>query len=267
MSGLEASLSLPMHRLGQGRLLSRVSGSAPPFSPLDLSPALWLDFSDISTLFQASDGTKPVAADGDPIGYAADKSGNGRHMTQATTVNKPTYKASVQNGLGVARTDGTDCLRNDGIASLVAGDNAPLSVVVAFGTSQLSTSANGLYAVSDGTTSTLHRLRWGDPVHVFRRSSGVTKFATATGTTGAHILVDVFAGTRWLYQGHTEVVSGFDASTPSAPFTKFVIGASQDNSEFLQGDMFEFLLFARQLTQDERIALVTYIAEKWGITP
>lgn len=51
------------------------------FSPLDYSPSLWIDPSDASTLFQSNAGTTAAAIDTDPVGYAADKSGNGFHIT------------------------------------------------------------------------------------------------------------------------------------------------------------------------------------------
>lgn len=47
-------------------------------------------------LFQDSAGTTPVTADGQPVGYMEDLSGNGNHATQATAASKPIY-----------RTDGT----------------------------------------------------------------------------------------------------------------------------------------------------------------
>jgi len=72
-----------------GRSRRRVSA----FSPLDLSPVLWLDFSDTSTLFTDSSGTIPVTADGDVIGRASDLSGNGNHATQGTTLNKPVWRS------------------------------------------------------------------------------------------------------------------------------------------------------------------------------
>jgi len=47
------------------------------FSPLSIaSLKLWLDFSDLSTLYRFADGTVPVANDLDVFGYVADKSGN-----------------------------------------------------------------------------------------------------------------------------------------------------------------------------------------------
>jgi hypothetical protein len=76
--------------------------------PTDIGAGLkaWYDWSDLTTLFQLSGGTTAVAADTDPIGYTADKSGNGNHITQATSGKRPLYKTSA--GLSWALFDGTD---------------------------------------------------------------------------------------------------------------------------------------------------------------
>lgn len=90
-------------------LLNVLGGSAADFSPLDIPGlVLWLDASDAATLFQDSAGTTPATADGDVVGYWADKSGNGRNATQGTTANKPRLKLAVKNGLNVVRGDGSD---------------------------------------------------------------------------------------------------------------------------------------------------------------
>ena len=88
----------------------------PSFSPLSLSPALWLDASDAATLFQ-SNGGAAAAADGDPVGYWLDKSGNGRHLTQASGTNKPAFKTAIKNGLSAVRFDGV----NDSLATATFG--------------------------------------------------------------------------------------------------------------------------------------------------
>jgi hypothetical protein len=69
------------------------AGRGGVFSPASLSPTAWYDPSDMSTLFQDSAGSTPVTAVEQPVGRISDKSGNGRHATQATTSLKPTYSA------------------------------------------------------------------------------------------------------------------------------------------------------------------------------
>ena len=56
-------------------------------------PALvWLSAYDTATLFQNIAGTTPVTAHGQPIGYVADKSGNGNHFAStADTTVRPAY--------------------------------------------------------------------------------------------------------------------------------------------------------------------------------
>lgn len=76
------------------------------FNPLTLSPALWLDAADSATLFQ-SNGGSAAAADGDPVGYWLDKSGNNRHASQTSGSNKPLLKTAILNSKNIVRTNGT----------------------------------------------------------------------------------------------------------------------------------------------------------------
>lgn len=80
------------------------------FSPLALfaasEPGVWLDPSDLSTLFQDTAGTTPVTAAGQTVGLVLDKSGRGNHATQATAASRPTYQ--VVSGLPCLVFDGVD---------------------------------------------------------------------------------------------------------------------------------------------------------------
>ena len=67
---------------------------------------VWFDPSDISTLFQDSNGTTPVTASGQPVGKILDKSGNGNHATQGTASKRPTYTEG--GGLSWLAFDGVD---------------------------------------------------------------------------------------------------------------------------------------------------------------
>lgn len=84
-------------------------GAAAPgggFDPLDLSPVLWLDGSDETTMFDATTGGSLVAVDA-AIARWEDKSGEGNHATQTTGGNQPLRKAAVENGNDVVRFDGS----------------------------------------------------------------------------------------------------------------------------------------------------------------
>lgn len=91
---------------------SRATGEGvAAWSPSALSPIAFWDFSDLSTMWQDTAGTTPVTTDGQTVARVDDKSGNGRHITQATALNCPTYRTS--GGLHWLEFDGT----NDGLMS------------------------------------------------------------------------------------------------------------------------------------------------------
>jgi hypothetical protein len=69
-------------------------------------PGAWFDPSDLATLFQDSAGTLPVTAPGQPVGLMLDKSGRGKHATQANVAARPTYQES--GGLRYLVFDGVD---------------------------------------------------------------------------------------------------------------------------------------------------------------
>jgi len=52
----------------------------------------WFDPSDMSSMFQDSAGTVPVANDGDPVGLLMDVSGNGNHAVQTVPAARPSWR-------------------------------------------------------------------------------------------------------------------------------------------------------------------------------
>lgn len=53
---------------------------------------IWLDPSDLSTMFLDVNGLEPVTKDGQPVGLIKDKSGNNNHATQPTASARPIYR-------------------------------------------------------------------------------------------------------------------------------------------------------------------------------
>lgn len=78
-------------------------------SPLEIPGCqIWLDASDVTTLFQLSGGTVAVTASGDPVGYWGDKSGNNRHFTNngGNNTSRPLFKTNSLNGKSTITFDG-----------------------------------------------------------------------------------------------------------------------------------------------------------------
>ena len=85
-------------------------GAEPAFDPATLftggKKGIWIKPRDWSTLFQSSSGTTAVTAATDPVGYATDLSGNGKHFTQSTATSRPLAITVV--GRNAIDLDGTD---------------------------------------------------------------------------------------------------------------------------------------------------------------
>ena len=115
-------------------LRPRASGSFDPRSIAGL--AAWYDASDASSLFQNSNGTTAVSALNDPVGRWSDKSGNARHLTQATNSQRPLYRPADQNGRGVLRMEITpfNTMATAWDAQLNAGNTVFAVIVPRFAT-------------------------------------------------------------------------------------------------------------------------------------
>ncbi len=101
------------------------AGGVPSFDPMIMTPNMWIDTSDMATLFQDSARTTPVATAADPIGGVADKSGSARHLLQATGAARPAFR----------QTAGKNAWENDGVDDVLqtaAGQTWPASVDVFF---------------------------------------------------------------------------------------------------------------------------------------
>ena len=89
---------------------SLAGGGAAAWSPLSLFAAgekgVWYDPSDFSTMWQDTAGTTPVTAVGQSVARIDDKSGNGKHATQATPARRPLLQES--GGKYYLDFDGTD---------------------------------------------------------------------------------------------------------------------------------------------------------------
>ena len=92
MPSIALSLSL------RGQLLSATR----TFSPISLFSAgeqgIWLDPSDLTTMFQDRAGTTPVTTPGQTVGKRLDKSGRGNHAVAPTDAARPTYGIEPKTG-------------------------------------------------------------------------------------------------------------------------------------------------------------------------
>lgn len=114
--------------LPPGVLQQQVGGGG-VFSPSDVSGLLlWLDATDLTTLWIESTRNTQVSSISDKVGAWDDKSGNGNHWIQPSTTYKPTYKENFNTNYPSVWFGGIND-RLDGIMSEGANDWTIFAVV------------------------------------------------------------------------------------------------------------------------------------------
>lgn len=236
------------------------------FSPLSLSPHLWLRFQDLDTLFTTSGGSTNVAADDDPIGRVEDKSGNGNHWTQATAGSRPLYKPNVVNESAVARFDGVDdFLDGPDLSALTAGE--VFIIVKVDNDPPAAESQTGLWKF--GTQSLNCHYPYSIFPHLFDDFGSNERFDTgdpAPSLAAWRLYNVVSVDGEW-----TNFIDGtqhFTTATNTVAFNSATkLGASNEGGfVYLDGDIAELVLFPRKLSLGEKAQMHTYFAERYALT-
>jgi hypothetical protein len=272
--GPSSSISSPPR--GLYNELARGGGHISRDYPASLGPLAWFDASDISTLYQDTAQTIPVTADGDPVGFMADKSGNNLFVTQSTAGSRPTYRTS--GGLHWLEFDGSaDYLANVAPALRVVGD---LTLVV--GVLKVTAAAFGPFISCQTNAGTINQ-------YEFRASNAgtatvATNFVGANGSTSeaetcvlltqdaAAVLtaartVGSTVATTVNETGLADTDSDAHTMIPTSnDSSEFRLGSRKGSANFLNGRIYQALVFGRLLTAAEKTALIAYVAEKTGVT-
>ena len=237
------------------------------FTPRSISGlALWLDASDSSTLFQNSDGTVPATASSDPVGYWADKSGNGRHAVQATAGSRPTVGSSSTAGKNAVRNNGTGSVALQVAAWPYTAGNTQFAVFNA--------SALNQAVAQRGTLNDEPRFAIQSPA-----SGVVSVYATRGGSSAAQTSSTVgYPTSQWaigatlfntaLGRAYRDGVYGAD-TTDSQTFSgdqELRLLSLPSNIYGINGGIAEFLYYDRQLTATEVSRVAAYLSRRWGIT-
>jgi hypothetical protein len=246
------------------------------FNPLSLSPALWLDANDASTLYDATTGGSLVTADG-AVARWEDKSGNARHATQATSGARPLRKAAVQNGRDVVRFDGGDVLVTPSFstAGFVSGSTI---LVVTNPTFTNNTIYRPLIRIEPSNTNGIQHEASNDSVvnsrsklEAFVQNTSNTLFRatpSATTTTGWRMLASVVTTSDITLFSDGTINGGPTAITGTIKTgSSDVLRVAADvTNNFWLGDIAEILVFPTALSTTDRQAVESYLATKWGIT-
>lgn len=236
---------------------------------------------------QLSDGTTAVTANADPVGYWADKSGNGYHATQSTTNNRPSYRTGVRNGRSTLRWDGNnDSFR---VASLPLDATISVFVVAQFNVVGTAGNATGNLAIEHSANSNVNSgfaFFGSDTAVVVSHRTGIFRHAiigvTAwlgtdwnvaeariSGGASATAAMDYWKSGALQNDVGNVLASGWNIGTitsASSVTADLFIGSRNQTSVFSNGDYAEILIYNRPLTDAEHTAVRRYLGGKWGIT-
>lgn len=237
------------------------------------------DPSDLSNIFQGiTSGSTAVTADGDPVGYITDLTGNGHHAAApAADTRRATYKTA--GGLSWLEFDGS----NDRYAvtpGSLLNNKAGCTIVFA-GRGAADGAQRTLLLLSTGTNSNFARVLFGkNSANQFRMGGRREDAVASTVITGTGLLsaTDKVVQTDYLWSSSDLDIHvnnaidtasssfGTDGNTSATNPLGFGLGHNNGIAEFWLGRLYWLMLIDRVLTSTERAAYTTYAGAKMGLS-
>lgn len=235
-----------------GIVVARSQGAA-AFTPLSLSPVLWLDASQITGL-----------SDGAAITTWTDASGNGNNITQSTAAAKPTYKTAILNGKPVARFDGGDRLINASIS--VA---QPITAFVVASVSASDSDAATFFDSYNNVQCIMYRGAALDNPNKIVIRSGPTATWGVDADNNANILTGIWSGaSSSLWKNGGTAATGSNGTNGLSGVS---IGNIRGNPNplianySLIGDIAEIIIYSGAMSDGNRQSVQSYLSAKYGI--
>ena len=250
---------------------SDISGWNGGIAPTSLSSnlKLWVDSSDISTLFKDDAGTQAVTSNNDNVRKWLDKSGNNYHLTVGGSGN-PQYKVNTIGGNPTIFIDQA----SNGYYFL---NSSVLNPGVNFGSGEGSIfivyrndtyPANGHFSINkigaDGVGAVDLYNVIGSYPNDFRldRIGGASYGYPSTGTHIKEVTMDASTGWNLYADGALKGTSNYNWGLG----TNFELGANTSHgSSSFTGYIAEALVFNKSLTANERKGIKGYLQAKYGI--
>lgn len=239
----------------------------PIWTPANITTALWLDAADNTTVFSDA-GTTQAIAGLSTVQQWNDKSGNSRHVSQATSNFRPAYSSSTINGRN-ALTFITDDSLSRTSPGLPTGASSR-SMLAVYKPNTTGLNANGIAGQAYSGTVTNS---WFLLMHRNDAAKGDPYFATyagditdnATPTLTAKIGGVTYDGTTArLYKNGAEIANGARTLVTDSNVLFFV--GKDGSASPMNGAVAEIVFTANALSTNDRQKLEGYLAHKWGLT-
>jgi hypothetical protein len=241
----------PQINRGLGRLGVAGRVAAGGFDPTQIAGLrLWLDFSDIATLFQDAARTVPVAADGDVIGGVTDKSGQARHAVQSNGGLVPTY-ATSNFSAGAARNVG---------GKFLVHPTFSLSSFTLFFVMKFAALSNYSRWINSSGNSDYIRHGIAGSVEIQTGLAGAQEIPKAISSNSSYIMSVAYNFNLYLYLNSGNNLAGAATETGDMTFLNF-FGDFQNQPL----DIAEYLVYSDLLSDENRVLVRDYLNAKWAI--
>jgi hypothetical protein len=249
--GEQAKPQFPVITPLYGQLSPLKLGGSVPVPKRISGLQLWLDASDASTLFDATSGGSIVTTDGNSVARWADKSGNNKHLTQATANARPILKTGIKNGKSILRFDGA----NDTMSSVLSVNNPMTFVFVSYPVSD----TVGYRVLFAGNNNGI-AIGYDSSSRVFLYTSTGSQIAR-TKPTNFELYVGIFNGAN----SRLIVNNNFDYSWGTTATNLASLNLTTNMSNFYRNDFAEFLIYDSVLSNNNINILKEYLNAKWAI--
>lgn len=221
------------------------------WTPAVLNPAAWYDASDVSTISIATG-----------VSEWRDKTGKGRHLTQATTANQPAYKGFVVNSRPGIEFDNTN---DEMTTSAFTIGTKSTSFLMLMPLSLLS--VNRDYITTAGTSNLdAHIIYHRFDIDRISLYSGVVLSSTVStiAVNTPSIVCGVTDGANSQIRHNGSVIISGDAGAQSW-INGIRLGKSAVVSQYTHAVYCEVVVFDKALSVLERQTVEAYLAWRWGM--
>jgi uncharacterized repeat protein (TIGR02543 family) len=228
-------------------------GADRPWTPADITMAAWYDAADASTITQS----------GGLVSQWRDKSGNNRHIDQATGSRQPVYASSGVNGRGTITFDGSDdTLSRTPVVSTKTTSTSvfvvsrPSSASVKGATLKNGDSYGGGIGYGTGTFETLGNR------FIYLRETYQWHDSGINYGTGANIVSSITSTSSIKNYLNSTLIQTVNALVGTPSGTTSVGGYG---SRCFSGAVVEVIMIDSELSTSDREKVEGYLAHKWGL--
>ena len=228
--------------------LGPIEGTA--FNVNDLSPALWLDAADASTITES----------GGKVSQWDDKSGNNNHATQGTASARFSTGTRTLNGLNVLDGDGTDLMSG----SIDYGTSGEFSVFMVAVLDNINNSYDGVFANAGSNNwqfVAASNSQFNGAINEAGRTSTTLSGGPFSGPSIYNAEFDNGVKTGWIDGTDRGSVSGGNNITGTQTYRLF---SNDGGNNMPDGAIAEYLI-VHDVSVDTRQKIEGYLAHKWGL--